>query len=275
MKAVILQFRIETSNYPRFQYAFTTDKYINLFQWECLMSKINKTIIGVCRGKENWENKKVKFAVENLIVSYEFVDKNEGLMNYEKIEYEFDWIVMVTINKSSTIQESCSIQESQTTNGSSPKKRTSSSSKESNSQNDENIVIEDDDDDEHVHESKKAKIDESSVLQQTNRYNLKTRKERSEKQSSITNWISSKKPKQSKSSIEDTKPQKSKEKSKEPKPTTSKDALALINKEQLQQMNDFVARSEQEELNKQKRKEELKDYKIFNCYDMSNERIVE
>ena len=171
------------------------------------------------------------------------------------------------LNKASTIQDSFDIQESQKSS-SSPKKRSSSSSKESNS---ENLIIDDsDDNDGYIHENKKAKMEayddlKPSVLHQSNRYNFKIRKEKSNsgKQSSITNWITDRK--------EKIKPQKTKEHV----PTTSKDALDQINKEKLQQMKDFVARSEQEEKKMVARKNELKDYAILNCYDMQEDEIAE
>lgn len=195
------------------------------------------------------------------------MDKEEGFVNYESIGYEFDWIVKVTINKTTTIVDSCSVRESQNSTVS-PKKRSPSSSRESVLQNDENMIFVDDDDDEHIHENKKAKLEEndnvkSSILQQPNRYNFKFRGERSDssKQSSITNYITNKNEK-----IKSKKPKKQIQ-------STSKDALAQINQEKLQQMNDFVARSEQEEQKMIKRKEELKDYEVLNCFDMKNDEI--
>ncbi|XP_070501806.1 uncharacterized protein [Chironomus tepperi] len=266
-KKIIIEYKIESSNFDRFKNSFKTDKYISLVQWEYIMSKFKRAINGVMKTRDDWKNKKNRFTLDDLIISYEFVDKAEGLVNYEKISYEFDWIVKVKIIKSSTIRDSCSVQESQNST-SSPKKRSSSSSKESNAQNDENLIV--DDHDEHIHESKKAKIDEnddlkSSVLQQSNRYNFKNRVEKSEpsRQSSITNWVTNKKEKLKS------------QRSKEPIPSTSKDALAQINKEKLQQMQDFVARSEQEEQKMLHRKEELKDYAILNCYDMRDYEIKE
>jgi len=264
-KTYILQLKIETSSYDRFKYTFRTDKYINLCQWEYIYSKLRNSVSGVFRHPDSWKNKKNKFTIDDLIVSYEFVDKAEGVINYESVSYELDWIVKATINKSSTIRDSFSIQGSQNSS-SSPKKRSSSSSKESNV---ENLII--DSDDEHIHESKKVKLDSNdddvklSVLQPSNHYNFKPRKDKNDsgRQSSITNWITNRK--------EKPKPQKSKE----PVPSTSKDALSHINKEKIQKMNEFVVRSEQEEMKKQQRKEELKDYVILNCYDMRDDKIIE
>lgn len=265
-KTYILQLKIETSSYDRFKYTFRTDKYINLCQWEYIYSKLRNSVSGVFRHPDSWKNKKNKFTIDDLIVSYEFVDKAEGVINYKTVNYDLDWIVKATINKSSTIRDSFSIQGSQNSS-SSPKKRSSSSSKESNAQNVENLII--DSDDEHIHEIKKVKLDENdddvklSVLQPSNHFKPRKDKNDSGKQSRITNWVTNRK--------EKPKPQKSKE----PVPSTSKDALSHINKEKLQQMNEFVVRSEQEEMKKQQRKEELKDYVILNCYNMDDHQIIE
>lgn len=265
-KTYILQLKIESSSYDRFKYTFRTDKYINLCEWEYIYSKLRNSVSGVFRHPDNWKNKRNKFTIDDLIVSYEFVDKAEGIINYESVNYELDWIIKATINKSSTIRDSFSIQGSQNSS-SSPKKRSSSSSKESNAQNVENLII--DTDDEHIHESKKVKLNGNdddvklSVLQSSNHYKLRKDKNDSGRQTSITNYITNRK--------EKSKPQKSKE----PVPSTSKDALSHLNKEKLQQINEFVVRSEQEEIKKQQRKEELKDYVILNCFDMRNDKIVE
>ena len=54
------------------------------------MSKLTRVAFGVIKKGDNWQSKKNRFTTDDLIISYEFVDKDEGVVNYEKLNYDFE-----------------------------------------------------------------------------------------------------------------------------------------------------------------------------------------
>lgn len=99
-KLILLHFEIEPFEFTRFKYPFTTDKYLNVLQNEELYSKINDVLREVTK-QQDWRKCKLqgKLKVSDVFVEYNIVERSNSPIDFEKVEYEYDWIMKIEINR--------------------------------------------------------------------------------------------------------------------------------------------------------------------------------
>lgn len=245
--------------------------------WERILSKLNVVISSIVSKKLDWKTKPKEFLQfepqENLMglkVKYRIVSKELSLVNFEKVEYELDWIIKISIWKLTEPKRSHS-------KSLSPEVAVNSADQDISVVHRENTVVVIDDsqpDESHSEDDifpmeKRAKIDAS-----TPSYSLRSTPK---KDGTLDKWLT--KPKAPQLTVSNPNITKRKNKGNEGKRKLSERSPALasrsplesIDPQQMQRLEEFNEKQHQEELRVSALKEELKDLEILNCKDSAND----
>ncbi|KAG5673958.1 hypothetical protein PVAND_003954 [Polypedilum vanderplanki] len=298
-KLILLHFEIESFEFTRFKYPFTTDKYLTILQNEELYSKINDVLREVTKH-ENWKNCKLqgKLRVSELFVEYRLLEKSESLINFEKVDYEFEWFMKIQIyrrpNKASNndLKESNSVKSTDNKQNSVKIENSDSNSIISDTtsiqlsdtidENDANIIIkleerkeklleQENEDFITYRQNKRLKLETPSKDNKTKKKAEKNNKQ--QQQNFMSGWLSSSG--EVEKSLNHTKIAKRKEASSSNGLITGDNVIAkIMNEEKRQQFQNFLEKSNENESKKELRKIELQNYQVIDCKHLSKEEII-
>jgi hypothetical protein len=263
-KVFLIEFNIALEKFHEFQKPFVTDKYLSLYQWQAIMSKIDRILTDLIKSKE-FKDAKGFFNVSksNYHLSYKFIGKEHCWVDWRKIHYEFDYIMQVSIDRKK--QDRLGLKE----NGSIKKMIDDESTCSLDlicDENEENdplaapahaiaISLNSSEENIPVPKTKKFKPGEPSSSKKKN-------KNGDSSQTLMDHFINCDIEEHIKANVTSRKKKHQKEKTSSSQPTATSDK---IDQEKLNQMKIFNSKSIEEEVRLENRKIVLKDYAILDC----------
>lgn len=302
---VAFQFEIEKKEFKRFLKPFVTDKYLTVMQWEEVIRELVEKARIMIRmetimPRDEEARNGGEFPVDDLSCCYQFVPKQQSSVNFESLNYPFDWIVKVKIMKQTTalklpkpdiLNTSAYIPSSSTTNKSQEKppeytpeavnsqdygaskytptkikiKMRTAGDDVGTSSDHPPVIRKESTTCNEISEILRSNKKRQIVEEEDQREVPSKRKLRIQKKDSLDKWIST-------AQVATSTPAKARKSSvKKMRVTTARTMAAVenINDEEMAKLDAFVEKSKKAEIEKERRKRELEHYEVLHCNNLS------